>query len=637
MTAKRNSSLKNHLRAQVFTVEQIQAAEQPLLEAQTGTDELMQSAAGAVADVAKVMLQRDPMLEKQKTILLAVGAGGNGGDALYAGAQLLDEGWDVEAVLLGRDRDSGDVRVHDTALAAFTGEGGTVVDLVDVWPRPPKYRLVIDGVLGMGGAGGFEGDTAVLFAYVGDWYLPVLSVDVPSGINADTGAIPDMVDVDNPVDPEAGERWHEGMPVLKHDRVAAHVIADVTVTFGGLRRAHAMNAYCGQVVLADAGLDVGTDDDSDRTISAELVEQWARARREKDPLEVEAYRAVVPPRDPRLDETSRGKNGTIDLGGEYDFTGTSLFTMPLAHIDAAREPGPYDTKYSGGVVGVCAGSETYPGAGVLATTGAVRATSSMVRYIGAAASEIIRACPEVVWSPTVQESGRVQAWVVGPGRGTDDAAAEELAWLLQRPEPLLVDADAITLLAERPELRKALLKRGVDGEVSAGTLLTPHDGEFRRLASALEDIPDLAEDRIDAVVAMARTLGCVVLLKGRHTIVTDGSDVTCTDAGTSWGATPGSGDVLSGLAGAMLAEQDARFGYSEEGADGADAPDDFSRRYRVSAVRIPAYHAVAIHAIAACVAAQTPDGAAPTSASFIAEAIPRALARTARPFSLRNY
>ncbi|HIW92568.1 MAG TPA: hydroxyethylthiazole kinase [Candidatus Corynebacterium avicola] len=615
MTQHNENTLGEHQRSLVFTAEEIRAAEAPLLEAQTREDEVMQSAARAVAAAARVMLTSEPMGSFAERILLAVGAGGNGGDALYAGALLRDEGWEVDAVLFGRDRDTGDVRAHELALEAFIRAGGSVVELDEVWPRPPKYRLIIDGVLGLGGAGGLDPVAATLFAFAGAWFVPVLAVDVPSGIAADTGATPEPVDVDNPLDPEAGKRFPEGERVLANDRAPGHVIADMTVTFGGLRRAHAVNAYCGQVVLADPGLDDGG------TIGGNLWKlQW------KTPIEVTA--SIAAPKRPQGDGERRA--GTLDMSGPWDLGSSGLVPMAASHIDFAWEPGPYDDKYSQGVVGVCAGSETYPGAAVLATTGAVRTTSAMVRYIGAGASEVLRATPEVVWAPDLASCGRVQAWVVGPGRGTGEEATAELAELLGREEALLIDADAITVLSEHPELLDSLAAR------EASTLLTPHAGEFRRLAATVVeargvDIPDPDADRIGAATAMARTLRCSVLIKGRHTVVVDRPHMTqdgrewrlsvrCIDAGTSWGATPGSGDVLSGLAGALMAQSVARLGNADHGA----------------------YQAVALHALAASVGARQAAGGGegpgvPVSASQIAEAIPRAWALSGRSHPDRQY
>ena len=131
--------------------------------------------------------------------------------------------------------------------------------------------------------------------------------------------------------------------------------------------------------------------------------------------------------------------------------------------------------------------------------------------------------------------------------------------------------------------------------------------------------PDSDYPRIPAVSAVARALHCVVLLKGRSTVVAAPADassqvkVCVVDAGCSWAATSGSGDVLSGLAGALVAESVGHAGPDSE--------------LPLSALMETVVRATVIHASAADIAAETEDGYAPTSASVIAEAIPRARAR----------
>ena len=139
------------------------------------------------------------------------------------------------------------------------------------------------------------------------------------------------------------------------------------------------------------------------------------------------------------------------------------------------EPHPADDKYSGGVVGIRAGSGQYPGAALLSVSGALYATPSMVRYVGPQAAEVVRAHPEVVATQELDEAGRVQAWVFGPGAGTDETAARELAWVLRQEVPVLIDADGLTLLCDHPDLLRQLHDR------KHPTVLTPHDGEFARL------------------------------------------------------------------------------------------------------------------------------------------------------------
>ncbi|MGP6174153.1 bifunctional ADP-dependent NAD(P)H-hydrate dehydratase/NAD(P)H-hydrate epimerase [Corynebacterium sp. A21] len=563
----------------VFSVDQVRRAEQVLLETETYPDQLMQEAAQAVAAAAEVMLSEPrPFTSESGRILLLVGSGGNGGDALYAGAFLTEAGHGVDAVLLGRDE-----RVHIPALEAFLEVGGRIIDGL---PLPHQYRLIIDGILGIGGQGGLSPEIAELLDERASQRIPLLAIDVPSGINADTGALPEKVQVE-----ARGFAAEDSQ--LRAQVVPSHVGADVTVSFGGLRRAHAVAHDCGEVIIADLEIQ---SEEGPRSLTPELFDGFLRDFSEGAP-EVQLTRAWLAPKQ-RFNwseaEGAKFKTVRLPLGG--------LNSGPEANSD----------KYSGGVVGICAGSEAYRGAAVLCTTGAVRATSSLVRYIGSGWKEVVRALPEVIAHPDIESAGRVQAWVVGPGRGTDDAARAELSQLLDRAEPLLIDADALTLLSQHAELREKVRNR------QARTLLTPHAGEFLRLAGSLAaPLPDLEADRLGAAHALAQELDCAVLLKGRRTVLAYEQRIHVTDAGSSWGATAGSGDVLAGIAGAWLAHQEAmdpRMAERYPEWDRSEIPPSYE----------DAEIAVAVHSVAAALAAQTPEGPAPTSASMIAAAIPRA-------------
>lgn len=256
-----------------------------------------------------------------------------------------------------------------------------------------------------------------------------------------------------------------------------HVHAALTVTFGGLKPVHALGD-CGRVELVDIGLDL-------------------------PPSEVKGLEA-----------------------------GDVAALWPV--------PGPRDDKYTQGVTGILAGSATYPGAAVLCTGGAVAATSGMVRYAGSAAQQVLSHWPEVIAAPTASASGRVQAWVVGPGLGTDDTGAAGLWFALDSDLPVIVDADGLTIVAAHPEI---VMNR------AAPTVLTPHAGEFARLAGSPP-----GDDRVAATRALADRLGVTVLLKGNVTVIAEPSGpVYLNPAGQSWAATAGSGDVLSGVIGALLA------------------------------------------------------------------------------------
>ena len=507
--------------ASTFTAEQIRAAEAPLLAAQEFDDQLMQSAAHAVAEVAVAMLDNG-------RVLVLAGPGGNGGDGLYAGAELLLAGHRVDAHLPAG-------RAHERALKAFTVAGGNVLDELP----EQGYGLVIDAMTGIGATGEPRENLRPAIELANRSSAKVLAVDVPTGVEADTGTA-----------------------------ALCHIEADATVTFGGWRRAHVLAPACGVQLLADIGL-------PGKRLYETLGDQIPESAGDGPPLLL-ANRAVTPER----------------------FWPEDMHTLRRAPVlDTA--PGPSDDKYSGGVVGIRAGSDGYPGAAVLSVAGAVNATPAMVRYAGPQAMEVVRAHPEVVATHTLESAGRVQAWVFGPGAGTGDDAAGELRWVFEQAVPVLIDADGLTLITQHPDLRALVAKR------DQPTVLTPHDGEFARL----REVAGLREsDRMSETVALAQALQATVVRKGRATVIAHEDDphsAYAVDAGNSWAATPGSGDVLSGVMGAHLALMHAKSQGEEAALSGA----------------------VTVHAIAAQLAAATPFGEAAAPASHIAEHVRPATAK----------
>jgi hydroxyethylthiazole kinase-like uncharacterized protein yjeF len=209
-------------------------------------------------------------------------------------------------------------------------------------------------------------------------------------------------------------------------------------------------------------------------------------------------------------------------------------------------PTESDDKYSHGVLGMITGSARYPGAAVLGAEAAARTGVGMIRYLGdeRAGEEVLRRRPEIVTAP-----GRVQAWLIGSGMSSDDRSdddARRLRTALDDGTPLVIDAGALDLVAR----------------ATGPVVITPH---YRELAVALaaaadDDSPAIpAADEIRADPAgwagrAASTLGVTVLLKGHttHVATPDGTSFTVT-AGPPWLATAGSGDVLGGVLGALLA------------------------------------------------------------------------------------
>lgn len=434
-----------------------------------------------------------------RRVTLLVGAGNNGGDALWAGFELSRRGVGVTAVLLVPDR------AHPDGLAALRRVRGRMVVVGDGAAEAAVRvaDLVIDGIVGISGRGPLRAPAAALVAAAEDAAVPILAVDLPSGLDPDTGV------ADGP-----------------------SVRASATVTFGAYKPVHALAApHCGPVRLVDIGLGPYLPEPADLHV---------------------------------LDDAEVGARWPV--------------------------PGPADDKYTQGVVGIAAGSAVYPGAGVLAAGAAVAATSGMVRFAGSAAEQVRARWPEVVAAGSVADSGRTDAWTVGPGIGTGAAGRETLAAVLDQGVPVCLDADAITLLAADPDLADAAF------EVSA--VYTPHDREFARIAG------EVGPDRVGAARRAAAKLRSTILLKGHVTVVADPDGrALANPSDSSWAATAGSGDVLSGLIGALLAA-----GLEPWWAAGC---------------------AARVHSLAAAIAAaagQSPSGpGAPIGASALLAAVPAAI------------
>lgn len=612
-----------------YSADQIRAAEKALLAHEVADDEMMKLAAAAVADTALDMLRA----QSSDKVVVVAGPGGNGGDGLFAATHLLLAGYRVHAVPVATLAD-GSPKVHEPAWQAFRAAGGELLgtgELAGLADSAQAPALIIDAIAGLSAGRGLDGAIAEFFH--AQWRLgtDVLAVDVPTGVHCDTGETA----------PETAAR-EATSTAANTDQDAApcerqpgdsYVRATVTISFGAGRLAHAATPVCGKVVIADLQLPQGP-----RSFAEELAHQ--------NPI---GQSAAIAHEDGEHGEDERGEDEhhiteffqvpalATQTQAQASASGSAtespqapeLPEFQHATVDVGSGPGnlepqPTGDKYSSGVVGVCAGSAAYPGAGILSAAGAIAATPSMVRVIGPAelTRDVVRAHPEAVTHTSVRTAGRVQALVVGPGRGTDISAALELEYALRGTQPLVLDADAITLLASSAQLRELLRDR-----VSASpVLLTPHDGEFQRLADALP-APDQdasandATDRLRTTRALAAQLNAWVLRKGRITLIAspDGRLVSV-NTGSSWAATPGSGDVLSGILGAFLAEWNAP----------ATVPETKHNEAAQAGLADVFRRAVVVHSWAAQLAAQTEFGMAPTSASAIATAIPRALAYFSR-------
>ena len=252
---------------QAHTVDDVRAAEKALM-ATLPAGVLMQRAAAGLATICAQLLGEGSGVYGARVLVVA-GGGDNGGDALYAGARLARRGAQVDAALVGG-------RAHEAGVATLTRAGGRVVGA----PRQ-AYDLVLDGVVGIGGRPGLPGDVAALFRGVTG---PVVAVDVPSGVDVDSGCV-------------------EG----------DHVEAQVTVTFGTHKVAHLVEpaaSACGVVELVDIGL-------GDHLASPAI-----------EVLQTEDVRRLIPRPEPTSHKYTRGVLGVV--AGSPQYTGAGVLVVSAA-------------------------------------------------------------------------------------------------------------------------------------------------------------------------------------------------------------------------------------------------------------------------------------------------------------------
>jgi len=430
----------------LLTVAQVRAAEEALF-ATVAPEAVMRRAARGLSDVCLRLLEAERGQAAGSDVVLLVGTGNNGGDALFAGADLAARGCRVVAVQVGD-------RVHAEGLQALIRAGGSCVALDAVDARVGECDLVVDGVVGIGGRGALDGRVARLL----DGDPLTVAVDIPSGVDADTGLV-----------------------------VGDAVRADLTVAFGAVKPGLLLAPdHVGEIDVVDIGLEL-PDEVSMAALEAADVESW------------------VP------------------------------------------EPGWSDYKYSRGVVGVAAGSEIYPGAGLLVVAGARYANVGMV-HVWATDSDIVEVYPDVVRSPEKPiDCARVTAWSCGSGVTSHDVVESVLATDL----PVILDAGALRIMAADSSIRDVVTARADRGVV---TVLTPHAGEFTALFPEID-----AADRVHAARDAARRSGAIIVLKGAPTVIADATgEVRIDVAGTPALACAGSGDVLSGILGGVAAGAQAR-------------------------------------------------------------------------------
>jgi hydroxyethylthiazole kinase-like uncharacterized protein yjeF len=420
---------------------------------------LMERAGLAAAQVARTMAG-----ERGGTVLVLAGPGNNGGDGFVVARWL--RVW-FHAVV-GVFRADPQRLPADAAAAyqAFCAAGGTTVDRVPAhWSGP----LVVDGLFGIGLARPLSAEYATLVEQANALGAPILALDVPSGLSAETGAAPG--------------------PAIR---------AAATATFIALKPG----------LLTGDGIDLCGE------VSVH-------------PLEL-APESLASARGRRLD--------------------WQVLARALPETLGRRQRNVHKGTF--GTLAIVGGAEGMTGAPVLAARAASKLGAGKA-LIGFAASEhpaVDWGAPELMLrSASAVLAAPFDACVVGPGLSTSASAAELLMRVLASPAPLVIDADALTLIAGERALASALAAR------SAPALLTPHPAEAARLLGT--DTTAVQRNRLDAAQEIATKLRAHVVLKGAGSVLAhpDG-DWDINASGSAALATAGSGDVLAGMAGAFLAQ-----------------------------------------------------------------------------------
>jgi hydroxyethylthiazole kinase-like uncharacterized protein yjeF len=423
---------------------------------------LMREAGKAVADMAEAMAERG-------SILVVAGRGNNGGDGFVAATELKRRGREVAVMLLC----SRETLRGDAARAAADWHGPVLACDPAALGQP---ALIIDALFGAGLDRPVKGDPAAIIAAMNAGGTPILSVDLPSGVNGTSGAIMGMA-----------------------------VRATETVTFFRKKPGHLLlpgRAYCGRLRVADIGIDPAVT----ATVGVRTYENAP-----------ELWQSAFPV--PRIDghKYSRGHAAVLSGGA-----------------------------LTGGAARLSARGALRGGAGLVTVAAPTDALASQAAHLTAI---MLRQVDTPADLAALLTDARFNALVVGPGCGVTARTRDLALTIIAAKRALVLDADALTSFAEGPDiLFEAIASAGNDNVV-----LTPHDGEFARIFRDLAD--DAALSKLERARQAAARSGAVIVLKGADTVTAapDGRAAIAANA-PPWLGTAGSGDVLSGIVAAMLAQ-----------------------------------------------------------------------------------
>ncbi len=448
---------------ELLSTAEMARADRITIESGTPGRVLMERAGRAVADCAM------RLLAPGGRVLVLCGPGNNGGDGFVAARMLAGRGFEVRLGLLGApDRLSG-----DAAWAASTWDGGSgAAELCS----PESADLVVDALFGAGLSRDLDGAAAAVVARIAASGTPVLAVDVPSGLDGNSGRV---------------------------RGAAANAVA--TVTFFRPKPGHRLEpgrSLCGALHVADIG------------IAADVLAAIAPRTWENAP---ELWPAVPPAPDPTGHKYGRGH--ALVLSGGIEGCG------------AARLAARAALRVGAGLVTLAVPSD------------------ALVAQAAASTSVMVRRADGADGFAALLEDERRNAVVIGPAAGIGGETRAKVAAAVAAGRATVLDADALTSFDGDGAVLAAVVARG-----SGPVVITPHDGEFSLLFRNQREIVE-HESKVEKARAAAAFLGATVLLKGPDTVIAapDGRAAINVN-GTPLLATAGSGDVLAGFVGGLLAQ-----------------------------------------------------------------------------------
>ena len=449
-----------HLPQALYRADQVRELDRLAIEKYGIPGELLMQRAGAFA--WETVQHRWPKAER---LVVLVGTGNNGGDGFVLARLALQAGRKVQVLQLGdRERIGGDARTHALKYAALSGEWRPFDGHL-----PENADLLVDAIFGTGLEREVSGIWADAITRMNQSRAPVLALDLPSGLHADSGTI-----------------------------LGVATRAEATVTFIGLKQGMFTGegpACCGEIFFDALGVPARVY--GHLILSARRLD-WARQRELLQP---------------RIRTAHKGHFGhVLVVGGDHGFGG------------AARLAAEAALRTGAGLVSLATRPEHL--APVLATRPEI-----MVHGIESPAGlePLLRRCTQVA---------------VGPGLGTESWGRELFEMVMASGRPLVVDADALNLLAETRIRRE-------------DWVITPHPGEAARLLDLC--VAEIQADRFAAVEQLQRRYGGVAVLKGAGTLIASGNErrpAVCSD-GNPGMASGGMGDVLTGVVAGFMAQGQA--------------------------------------------------------------------------------